>query len=191
MAGMGKGFWLDPNDNKMYSVSAFRNRHEWWLLDAGNQKAVNLRPNTIAALDALKVKAEGPGAIPADEIRLIGVKAGLIRIRYFHNNIVVQFHASRSRVRNVLWSIFMGMDKAMSPSKFAQVDIHNLVGNDTARVSWSEFQKKLVDDVPILREDAKSLTRDPVHDIPADTILSEAVETLLGDEPYRDTQENT
>lgn len=186
MAGMGKGFWLDPDDNTMYPVAKFRDRHEWWLLDADNQRKVNLRPNTIAALDELKAKAMEPGtAVPADEIRLIGVKAGLIRIRDFRNNIVVQFHARRGRVRDVLWSVFLGMDKVMSPSKFAEVVIHNLHDNDSNRLSWSQFQSRLVNDEPILREAVES--QPPVHDIPANPELMEAVDRLLGEPPYRDS----
>lgn len=123
--------------------------------------------------------------VPADEIRKIGVKAGMIRIRDFHGNVTIQFQAPRSRVRNVLWSIFQGMDKTMNPGKFDQLDIHNMTGNDQARISWTEFKKKLTADEPILREDAEALVRPPVEDIPGDVVLSEAVIALLGDGPMR------
>lgn len=189
MASMGKGFWLDPDDNAVYPVDAYRNRHEWWLLDADNQRKVNLRQNTIDALNKLKVQADDAitngGAVPADEIRMIGLRAGMIRVRDWRNNIVVQFHASRSRVRNVLWSIFMGLDKALSPHPNAEIVIDNIATNDSVRLSFKQFQKKLVSDETIMRESVEK--RPPVKDLPLnDPMLEDAVSSLLGEGPYRD-----
>lgn len=174
---MGRGFWLDPDDNTMYSVSAFRNRHEWWLLDGDNQKRVHLPTHFIDALAKLRKQAEGPGPIPADKIRLIGTDAGLVRIRDFLNSISIQFSADRSRVRNILWSISIGVEKALKPGKFSELVIQNLKLNDDIRISWKEFKKRLVSDEPILRESIQP--QEPVRDIPNSLSLREAVDKLM------------
>ena len=91
----GPGFWLDPRSGVLHRVTT----HNDWLLDERNQAVVNLTPTQVCVLLSLDP------AIELDEIRMIGVMAGLIRFRDYGNRLSVQFHASPSEVNAVLRAV--------------------------------------------------------------------------------------
>lgn len=155
MSAMGKGYWLDPDNRAMYLVADFQNRHEFWLLDAKNQEKTHLPSAVTKTLNSMGEKLRAGDARMVDAIRLEGIKAGLIRIRDYYNYISIMLSAPRSRVRDVLWSVYMAMDNTMKPHENAELLIVNMNGNDSTKITWGDFQKSLVDDSPILREDEK------------------------------------
>ena len=67
----GIGFWLDPRSGALHRVTT----HNDWMIDTNNQKKIGLGPTEVGVLDNLDPVKE------IDEIRMVGVMWGLIRIR--------------------------------------------------------------------------------------------------------------
>lgn len=166
-SSVGPGFWIDPDTNKVYNVS----RHETWLRDKVNQRAVGLPQNVCDAIDSLDPVTK------QDEIRLLGLRAGLIRVRDYNSRLSVQFFAPRSQVRDRMWTVLEVLPQLFSGASH-YLTIHNMYDDSSAEIETGEFKRKMKDDEPILREDTER-----IRDIPSNRELQEAVNKLIGPPP--------
>jgi hypothetical protein len=135
---MGMGYWLDPNSLDMWPVST----HDSWLLDPANQDKARLDASDINYLKQLDRRRH------KDEIRMVGIKKGLVRIRDYGNQTTVQFSADKN-LSNLLWSIYLGL-REINLNRNSTIGIHNLRDNDTIKISFAEFESKLKNDEPIM-----------------------------------------
>lgn len=128
----GPGFWLDPRDDSLYRVTT----HNDWMLESANQAEVHLTPVQIQVLESLDSTTE------IDEIRMVAVMAGLVRIRDYGNRISVQFYAEESEAGVFLWSIVRAMPR-VTKDRFPFLTIQNLISDAVARLSLSDLVEKL------------------------------------------------
>jgi hypothetical protein len=145
---MGRGIWLNPETMSHSTVMT----HEHSLKDAEVLDYLNVPDHIrrdLAELDPVK---------DSTEIRVLGVKAGLVRIRDTGREVVAQFKALQHRVRNILWSIRMVLEEIPEYAKAWQVRIHNLEYNDSTVLSFNEFRSKLDADESILMKEEINVT---------------------------------
>lgn len=139
----GPGYWLDPKRDTLHRVST----HNDWLLVAENQQAIGLSPLQIAVLAGFDPARE------IDEIRMIGVMHGLIRIREYDSRndqrVSVQFYGEPSQVNTCLRIICDALPRVASQSN-PNLTIQNLVDDALARLTLDELMRKLDADDPIL-----------------------------------------
>jgi hypothetical protein len=128
----GPGFWLDPRTGALHRVTT----HNDWLLVPENQKKAGLGPTKVGVLNSLDPVRE------IDEIRMVGVRAGLIRIRDYLNRVSIQFCATGPEVGEVLQAVVATMP-AVSSDKFAFLTIQNLRDDSTARIHLPDLVTKL------------------------------------------------
>lgn len=179
---MGPGWWLDPDNLKLYLVT----RHELWLADPANLKAVRLRQEFIDKILALDPEKD------SQEMKILACQGGLIRIRDYTRRLSIEFYAPRFQVRPFLWSVFMVLDK-ISRSADTMMTFANLYnagpngeGADTAMLWRREFVQKMKADEPILRErqsDAEWAA--DIREVPA--AMHESLRRLLGESPRNKT----
>jgi len=156
----GPGYWLVPSDGTLHTVVT----HNDWLLDPANQAKVGLTQKQARVLKSLDPVTE------IDEIRMVGVLAGLIRIRDRHRNLTMQFYAPPSGVRAVLRAIADALPKLFHGADHYLL-LHNLQDDSHASVWTTEFVEKLDRGEPVL------LAREP---IPANEELRQRMISLLG-----------
>jgi len=125
---IGPGFWLQPETGEVWRVS----RHEYWPMDAANQRAAKFSPDVVQALSLLNV------ATDSDPIRIIGVQAGLVRVRDYDNRLSIQFHAPPERVPGVLRSIAVALPKLFTGVEHF-LTLHNLRDDTAAEITTREF----------------------------------------------------
>jgi len=128
-----------------------------------NQATVGLTPQQSRVIESLDPVRE------IDEIRMVGVRAGLIRIRDRHQNLTIQFSAPPSRGQSVLRAIADAL-----PRLFTGVEhyllLHNLHDDGHAAVWTQEFCRKVDNDEPVLT------AREP---IPENEELRQRMDLLL------------
>jgi hypothetical protein len=73
-----------------------------------------------------------------DEIRLAGIRVGLVRIRSYHDRISVQFAAPETHTSEFLRSVFSLLDSIES-YKDTPIDIDNLETMESQRISLREL----------------------------------------------------
>ena len=129
---IGPGYWLDPRSGALHHVTT----HNDWLLVPENQKKAGLGPTEVGVLNSLDPVQE------IDEIRMVGVMAGLIRIRDYLNRVSVQFWESGLEVGNVLQAVVATIP-AVSGDRFPFLTIQNLRDDSTARIHVSDLVAKL------------------------------------------------
>jgi hypothetical protein len=132
MGRMGDGYWLDPKSNLHWKVTT----HDAWILDSHNAEMVG-----IAKADHERLTTLNP-VRDVDEIRMTGIRAGLVRIRSYHNRISVQFASIRTAEPEILCLVCTFL-LDIEPFRDTPVDIDNLLTNDSARVTLRELQSKL------------------------------------------------
>ena len=128
----GPGFWLDPSNGVLHRVVT----HNDWLLDPKNQAKVGLTPKQVRVLESLDAVRE------IDEIRMVGVMSGLIRIRDYGNRVSVQFHASPPEVGQLLQSVVEAMP-AVTCDNFPCFAIQNLRDDATIHIHLADLESKL------------------------------------------------
>jgi hypothetical protein len=139
----GPGYWLDPKSDALHRVST----HNDWLLIAENQQAIGLSPLQIAVLGGFDPARE------IDEIRMIGVMHGLIRIREYDSRndqrVSVQFYGEPSHVNDYLRIICDVLPRVASQSN-PNLTIQNLFDDAVARLTFDKLVRKLQAGEPIL-----------------------------------------
>lgn len=143
----GPGYWLDPRSGTLHEVTT----HNDWLLVPENQAKVGLSAREICVLNGL----DPLHAI--DEIRMVGVIAGLIRIRDYLNRISVQFFASENDTTDVLEAVATAIP-GVTGTPFPFLTIQNLYNDSTAHIELESLKQKLREREPILESPPKPLT---------------------------------
>lgn len=123
MLPLSFGYWLDPQTGESYMVRT----HQDWILAHAAEIGV---AEQVAGLDPQRDE---------DAIRIIGCKAGLVRIRDYGSRMSVQFWVPEPErlpgvlrcVRDFLPSIGVGPMKS--------VWVHNLATGDQATLTAAEF----------------------------------------------------
>jgi len=156
----GPGFWLDPRNGALHRVTT----HNDWLLDPENQKKVGLTTKQIEVLATLDPAKE------IDEIRMIGVMSGLIRIRDYGNRVSVQFYAPPAESEQSLRAAVKAMP-TVSSDKHPFLTIQNLHDDSTARIHLSVLVAKLRAGESVLQ---------PVKRIEYNELLRQRMDVLLG-----------
>lgn len=140
---VGTGYWLNPSSGEAELASA----HEDWI----KQKASD--PAQAAHWGIPQSALE---LTDADELRLLGIKAGLVRIRIVRSDFTAQFAVERYKVRNVLWALQTFIEKHSIRPYYMR--LNNLQYNDWAEMEYKTFAEKLKMDEPILREGYRDLS---------------------------------
>jgi len=135
----GPGFWLDPSNSVLHKVTT----HNDWMIVTNNQKQIGLGPTEVSVLDNLDPVKE------IDEIRMVGVMSGLIRIRDYGNRVSVQFHASPSEVNAVLRAVVKAIP-GVTNDRFPFLTLQNLSDDTVALIHLSELVAKLNAGEPVL-----------------------------------------
>ena len=159
----GKGYWLDSRSGEVYEVDP---THNDWMLVPDNQKTVGLPLHHVEVLRSLDPVCE------IDEIRMIGLRAGFIRIRDRHRNLTMQFDAPPSRVQSVLRAIAKALPKLFSGAEHYML-MHNMHDDAHAEVWTTEFLRKLNDGESVLTPRPKP--------IPENDILRQRMDRLMAD----------
>lgn len=128
----GPGYWLDPRDGEVYEVDT----HNDWILRSENQRKIGLPDRHVEVLKSLDPVRE------IDEIRMVGVIFGLIRVRDYHKHLSIQFFSSSEKASSTLNAIDHALPKLI-PGREHYLMLHNLA-DDSHSMLWSgEFKKKL------------------------------------------------
>jgi hypothetical protein len=157
----GPGYWLAPDTGSVYQVET---THDSWLLASANQQTVGLTPSESRVLNSLDPQRD------FDEIRMVGVWAGLIRIRDRHRNLTFQFDAPPSRVQAVLRAIAESLPKLFNGVEHFML-LHNLHDDAHAAIWTTEFLRKLDSGEPVLTARKKP--------IPENDTLRQRMDRLL------------
>ena len=128
MGRMGDGYWLDPKTNQHWKVTT----HDAWILNAENARMVGISASEHDRLTTLNPVRD------VDEIRLAGIRVGLVRIRSYHDRISVQFAASEIHVNAVFRSVFSLLD-SIEAYKDTPIDIDNLETMESQTISLREL----------------------------------------------------
>ena len=128
----GPRFWLDPRSGALHKVTTYND----WMIDTNNQKKIGHRPTEVEVLDSLDPVKE------LDEIRMVGVMAGLVRFRDYCNRLAIQFHASPSEVNVVLRAVVKAIP-GVTNDKFPFLTIQNLRDDAVASIHLSDLAAKL------------------------------------------------
>jgi len=140
MTMQGIGVWLNPNTMAHVKVV----KHELSIASLSVQDTLSV-PDYIRQ----EIAKYNPSVSP-DAVRILGLDAGLVRLRDNGSEVVAQFAVDRGRVRNVLWSIYLLCQKIPSYRNAWQIRINNIRTNDSATLSMQQFEQKLQDNDPIL-----------------------------------------
>ena len=153
MPRMGNGYWLNPNNDKCLQVTT----HDAWIQEPQNAKAIGL-PDYVYQ-DIAKLQASD-----VDEIRMLAIHAGLVRIRDYGNYTAVQFAADPQRVPIVLWSILVVLKGELKMHPYTELRIDNLKMKDSVTLTLDDLHNRLKNDQPVLRMESV----EGIHDIPMD-----------------------
>ena len=137
----GAGYWLNPNTGKCVRITT----HDEWVRDWANAQSIGLPK---AAYDA--IMKHPPTAV--DEIRIVAIESGLVRIREHPRYTSVQFSAHAHQIKQVLQAIIVALTELkMHPDTTLVID--NLLLNYSASLSVADLKSRLDNDQPVFRED--------------------------------------
>ncbi len=136
---MAAGYWLNPATGHCVRVAT---THDEWVRDRGNAERIGLPETAYAA-----IMQHPPTAI--DEIRLVALNWGLVRIRKHPRYTSVQFAAHAYRVPLILRAVLLAL-KAAQVHPDTTLKIDNLLLNDSATIGLGEMEDHLNKDQPVL-----------------------------------------
>jgi len=141
----GKGIWLNPKTRNWRYVT----KHERFLYYKQDEaKELGMPDIILQKISAMNViKDETP-------IRIEAIKAGMVRMRDKWSEVIAQFHADHD-VRDILKAIHFAMNDVPEYRHAWHIKIDNLHHNlrDNIRLEIKEFEERLENDKPIIRED--------------------------------------
>ena len=136
---MGAGYWLNPNTGKCVRVIT---THDEWVRDWANAESIGLPK---AAYDAIMKHP----ATAVDEIRIVAIHWGLVRIREHPRYTSIQFSAHAHQIRLVLRAVVVAITELKLPPD-TTLKIDNLFLNESATLGVGELQSRLDKDQPVL-----------------------------------------
>lgn len=181
----GEGYWYNPKSNVALVVT----RHEVDIKKPNVQQKINLHS---AAREALKELPNTPEN--EDQIKILGVRSGLVRIRDWQKFVSIQFFGKGSKAKDTLFGLGQLIESFKNGShkklptetrKLAsllgtswQLKIDNLGTGDSDTTSPDEFLKKYAKEGYMEEKKYKKSERS-VRDIPMDGNLVEEAEKRL------------
>jgi hypothetical protein len=125
----GPGYWLNPANQKWIAVT----RHELTMRDATAMAELGVAQDVINA--AQQIAPYGHDAV--EELRILGIRSGLIRVRDQGLYISVQFDAPLEAQTELLCFVrnFFDAENLWRP----YVRVGNLRTNSEITYSWQEF----------------------------------------------------
>ena len=129
---MGAGYWLNPATGQCVRVAT---THDEWVRDRGNAESIGLPK---AAYDAIM---QHP-ATAVDEIRLVALNWGLVRIREHPRYTSIQFTAHAHRVTPILRAVLLAL-KAAQVHPDTTLVIDNLLLKDSITIGLLDLESHL------------------------------------------------
>ncbi|MBD3407236.1 MAG: hypothetical protein GF411_14040 [Candidatus Lokiarchaeota archaeon] len=137
---MGSGYWLNPRTGEYIEV----NKHEKWISNKKNARHIGLSKRAYEEIKQLNPSED------IDEIRIIAIIDGLVRIRDYQSKVAIQFYAGRGQTRKVLWSVYEMMQNEPSLRNAWDLIIGNLKTKEDVSLPKDEFDKKMTSDEAIM-----------------------------------------
>lgn len=124
-------WWIRASDGDIQPVL----KHDLWLKNLANLKRWNLE-HLQPVLNKFTCNQE-------DEIRIIGLQAGLIRVRETNGEYSVQFAASKTQLMHYLQVILISLNPMMGPLSIVRLgNLHEDCAG-SIRMSWTTFEIKM------------------------------------------------
>ena len=125
---MGAGHWINPKTGQCLQVTT----HNDWIRDATNAKSIGL-PDEIY----LQIMLLPDTAI--DQIRILALRGGLVRIRQQKHYTSVQFWASGDQVEAILQAVLRAVTElGIHPDE--QLEIDNLLLGESVSLTLRALQ---------------------------------------------------
>lgn len=125
--------WLNPRTNVV--VNVIGSGHEIMLALPHVQEQLNVRPNFREKI--MEYVNNGGHAKWSQEIKLLGIKAGLVRIREYKRQGVAEFFARPHEVESFLWAIEEQVKTTFD--HLSSIRINNIKSGDTIDISKQDF----------------------------------------------------
>lgn len=122
----GLGFWLEPGSGKLFPVTT----HNDWLLIPEHQDQVGLdlqQRQVLASCDPVK---------EIDEIRMVGVMHGLVRLREYAKRLSIQFYCKPEAVQRLVAQVASSI-KHVTHDPNPYLTIQNLYDDSVARLEFN------------------------------------------------------
>ena len=113
------GYWLNPSTGKCVQVAT---THNDWLRNRENVASIGLPPSAYDEVMRFSPTQE-------DQIRLVAIRCGLVRIREHPRYTSVQFSAESHQEKPVLQAVFTAL-KNLKMSAETTLVIDNLLPSD-------------------------------------------------------------
>ena len=128
---MGAGHWLNPKTGQYMEVTT----HDEWIRNAENASNIGLADDLYRQI--MLLPATDNAAV--DEIRILAVQGGLIRIRQHKRYTSVQFWVMSDQVDETLQAALRALvELRIHPDERLQID--NLCLGESASVTLRELQ---------------------------------------------------
>ena len=138
MTFRGPGYWLDWRTSQFDQVF----RHDLWLCTPENAERFNVPAEIIAKLTKLHPFKD------EDAIRILGLQAGLVRMRDQGNYFAVEFSAEPADVPAVLRAV-EGVF-AETQDRPWELFLFNLTTKQETRIGYDEFVRRLGSGEPVM-----------------------------------------
>jgi hypothetical protein len=141
MTFRGPGYWLDWRTGQFDEVY----RHDLWLCTPANGQRFGLPATTIDQLVGLHPFKD------EDEIRMLGLKAGLVRMRDQGNYFACEFAAEPHEVGDLLRAVEQVLSQ--TEARPWELFLFNLATNEQANIDYDEFVRRLASKEPIIGDE--------------------------------------
>ena len=129
---MGAGYWLHPDTGKCVQVAT---THDEWVRDNENARSIGV-PQRVYD----EIMQHPPTAV--DEIRILGLHCGLVRMREHPRYLSIQFAAERHHIARLLGAIATALNHlGIHPDTTVQMD--NLLSGESISITVAELRKQI------------------------------------------------
>jgi len=120
---MGAGHWLNPTTGQCEQVTT----HDGWIRDEKNADSIGLPDHLYRQIMLLPESA-------VDEIRILALRGGLVRIRQHKRYTSVQFRATADQATEVLQAVLRALaELEVHPDERLEID--NLLLGDSVSIT--------------------------------------------------------
>ncbi|MGO9107951.1 MAG: hypothetical protein ACLP9L_01850 [Thermoguttaceae bacterium] len=125
---MGAGHWLNPTTGQCVQITT----HNDWIRDETNADSIGLAEDLYRQIMLLPDNA-------VDEIRILALHGGLVRIRQQKRYTSVQFWALGDQVEAILRAVLRALEELeVHPDKRLEID--NLLPGDSVSITLRALQ---------------------------------------------------
>ena len=126
---MGAGHWLNPMTHQCVQVTT----HDGWIRDEKNADSIGLPGHLYRQIMLLPDSA-------VDEIRILALRGGLVRIRQHKRYTSVQFRATADQVTEVLQAVLRALaELEVHPDERLEID--NLLLGESVSITLRALQE--------------------------------------------------